>query len=943
MPSPGATSEFMPGSPGADGGTAAFLPGQDSEAQGTESEHRANTVSIPGYEIEGVLGRGGMGVVYKARHLALKRTVALKMVLAGGHAGPEELARFRIEAEAVARLQHPNIVQIHEVGEANGHPYFALEFVEGGSLDQRLNNQPLPAPEAARLVQALAQAMQLAHSRNVVHRDLKPANVLLTSDGTPKITDFGLARQTDRASSETQAGSVMGTPSYMAPEQASGHAHEAGPAADVYALGAILYACLSGRPPFQGKTVVDTLDQVRTQEPAPPSRLRSSVPLDLETICLKCLRKEPDQRYASAQALAEDLRSWQAGEPISARPVGRLERTSKWARRNPGLALLGAAVILLVVTVTIGAIASALSFRHLAGKEREQATAARNAEQEADLARKEAIKDAEAARLAQAAAVKAQKLAEIETERANREAETAKEVTKFMSGLLEETDPLAFTGRSFGARKQDEESQVIARKLLDRGVENLKTKLKDKPGVRAALLDKIGTIYLSFGETARAKPLLEEALQLRRAEFGEHHADVATSWQSLGYLHAVGHDKQKAVDASQKALAIRTKLFGEDHPLTAETMIFFAASIGAIDAEAGEKMLHKAIDINRRHFGKESRQYAIPLLMLAQSHVNRGEYLQALPVLDEGAALIEKLEGKKGLAAAVKLYIDSQTSRHLFGDKKTALRLCQECAERVEPLMGEMHWMTLQVRNELAELHLNLGDFKNAEKEYRLLLDRHGEAFGENSIELTSLLMNLGRVHRDAKRYPEAEEVLRRAVKVGRSATGPPISQDFQRSLTILGAVLTFQKKFVEAEPVLEEAVAARRTDADVKNLFWLGYDTDALVWTLLQNGKRARAADVYRENLPTLAKQTKPKREHLLSMVFWQAHFCGLNGADPKALTPKEQDEFRHSADAAMASLHAAVAAGFRDVKLLHNAPELASIRGRKDFQALVQKLAAE
>jgi hypothetical protein len=356
--SPEVAARALPGN----AGTATYVPGQATGPAGTEPEHARGSISVPGYEFEAVLGRGGMGVVYKARHLALKRTVALKMVLAGGHAGPSELARFRIEAEAVARLQHPNIVQIHDVGESDGHPYCALEFVEGGNLATKLAGQPLPARVAARLVEALARAMQLAHSRNVVHRDLKPSNILLVSSGResgeliPKISDFGLARQLDSDSGETQAGAVMGTPSYMAPEQASGRAHEAGPAADIYALGAILYECLSGRPPFKGQTVVETLDMVRDQEPVPPSRFQVGVALDLETICLKCLRKQPEKRYASAAELADDLARWLKGEPILARPVGVGERVLKWVRRRPMVAaLLG--LVFLVTAAGLGGIA----------------------------------------------------------------------------------------------------------------------------------------------------------------------------------------------------------------------------------------------------------------------------------------------------------------------------------------------------------------------------------------------------------------------------------------------------------------------------------------------------------------------------------------------------------------------------------------------------------
>lgn len=308
----------------------------------TVDHAQPNWPEIPGHKILGLLGRGGMGVVYKASQLKLGRVVAIKMV--STEAAPESLARFQIEAQAVASLQHPNIVQIYEVGDADGRPYIALEFVDGRTLSDRLSGKPQPPHESAEIVEQLARAMHYAHQRSIIHRDLKPANVLLTSDGTPKISDFGLAKRLAEDSSQTRTGAVMGTPDYMAPEQASGNSALIGPATDVHALGAILYDMLTGRPPFKGTSVFDTLAMVASAVPVPPRKLHGAVHRDLETICLKCLEKEPRHRYASAAELADELRRFLRSEPVRARPVSLWRRSVRCVARRPAVAALAVAV-----------------------------------------------------------------------------------------------------------------------------------------------------------------------------------------------------------------------------------------------------------------------------------------------------------------------------------------------------------------------------------------------------------------------------------------------------------------------------------------------------------------------------------------------------------------------------------------------------------------------
>jgi WD40 repeat protein/serine/threonine protein kinase len=397
----------------------------------------SSTPLIPGFEILSELGRGGMGVVYKARQLGLNRLVALKMILAGSHAGEKGLSRFRQEAEAIAGLRHPNIVQIYDIGESEGVPYLVLELVEEGSLVQRIRGDPQVIQPTVRLLETLARAIHFAHQHQVVHRDLKPANILLQAEDIsrkdakaqsnqeeqeqnpqagnspsdppfslplgglaslremsfiPKITDFGLAKRLDEQGG-TQTGEVVGTPSYMAPEQASGKGKVVGPAADVYALGVILYEMLTGRPPFKGPTALDTLVQVINEEPVRPSRLRLDLPRDLETICLKCLSKEPARRYPSAAALADDLQRFRHGKPIEARPVGLRERAWKWTRRRPVYAALLAGMFLVALVGFAGITwqwQEATLARDVALEEKRQKETQR---QQAEQARGEAIEE----------------------------------------------------------------------------------------------------------------------------------------------------------------------------------------------------------------------------------------------------------------------------------------------------------------------------------------------------------------------------------------------------------------------------------------------------------------------------------------------------------------------------------------------------------------------
>jgi predicted Ser/Thr protein kinase len=362
------------GGPEADGRTVDFAGGSSGDEPGgplpspTTQGADASRIEVAvrrlvsgEYELLEEIGRGGMGVVYKARQVGLNRLVALKMILAGEHASEASLRRFRVEAEAAARLQHEGVVRVYDVGHEAGRPYLVMEYVEGGSLKDRLDGTPWPCRQAAQLVERLAGIIHAAHENRIVHRDLTPANVLLTPQGQVKVTDFGLARLIDEVGARTQTGDVLGTPSYMAPEQARGQSKYVGPPADVWALGAILYELLTGRPPFRGATTMDTLLQVIGDKPVPARLLNSRIDRDLDTVCLKCLEKDPAKRYASAAALAEDLGRYRDGRSVRARPPGWADAVVRglgslseqfehtlWAKISLAAALIGLAFHLTV-------------------------------------------------------------------------------------------------------------------------------------------------------------------------------------------------------------------------------------------------------------------------------------------------------------------------------------------------------------------------------------------------------------------------------------------------------------------------------------------------------------------------------------------------------------------------------------------------------------------
>ncbi len=602
---------------------------------------------LPGYEILSELGCGGMGVVYQARDRELNRVVAIKMISSMSQVNPEIVARFQREAQAVALMQHPNIVQIHEIGTHEGRPFIVLEYVAGGSLDRLLHGTPWHPRQAARLVIELARAVHYAHQKNVMHRDLKPANVLLLHatecqtwdaddfaervsgvDHAPlpslKITDFGLAKQIDTDCSQTKSGAILGTPSYMAPEQAASETARLSPATDVYALGAILYELLTGRPPFRAATTFDTMMQVLNDDPVSPRSIQPKIPIDLETICLYCLRKDPQRRYATAEALAADLQRFLSHEPIQARRVGRLERGIKWAKRNPSRV---AFYSILLITLMLMVILRETTRWELEGAwtiAREEADAAQTARRQAEQERLLAQQ-----RLDQALAA-LDRISWVTNERLGR-------------------------SPSFHEERRQILEEVVK---LYQGF--LKTE-STEPRVRhdtALAYYQMAKIYDSMGEEAQAGDACAQAIALLRdlRERSPHHPvytlDYLKCLNARGIIHSTQAKMPEALKDYQEARRLGESLIAsmpDSLDLLSETFLatIFCGHYSFGQEQNVETYFRRALELSQMML-EEQEQHPDALCLhaaahahLAMHHIKRRDVPQAAVYARKALALIE--------------------------------------------------------------------------------------------------------------------------------------------------------------------------------------------------------------------------------------------------------------------------------------------------------------
>jgi tetratricopeptide (TPR) repeat protein/tRNA A-37 threonylcarbamoyl transferase component Bud32 len=715
------------------------------------------------YELLGEIARGGMGVVYRARQLSLNRPVALKMIATGQLATPAAVQRFHTEAEAAARLDHPHIVPIYEVGEYDGQHYFSMKLIEGGTLAEQSPKSnsdksragaqsPKSSEAAAHLVATVAHAVHYAHQRGILHRDLKPTNILLDEKGEPHVTDFGLAKLSEEDSSLTVSAAVLGTPAYMAPEQASGGAKQLTTGADIYSLGAILYELLTGQPPFRAETAVETLRQVCEQEPTRPHSLNSAVDRDLETICLKCLSKGPQQRYGSAELLAQDLERWSRGEPILARPVGAAEKAWRWCRRRPVVAGL----LLAVLTALVAGLVVSNWFYLREKAARQQAVAA---EKEAVAAKQEALA-----------------------------------IVNFLTG-----DLLFLATAEQNSREKQltlEQAVTEATRRLDQNDE-----INRQPKVEATLRLAFGRTYSELGRMAEAEVNLRRAFDLRRRELGPTNSLTleAEFWLAV-FLQGLEHKYDEAGPLYWEVWQARKQFLGPEDPTTLEALNGYQITLyyKALFKEA-EQIARYIFSVRERTLGPYHTDTIDALQSLGASVGLAGDYAQAEAICREQLRRRERNDTNKfGRFVTVK---DLAIYRLVQGDTAEADKLLTDAVPFVAHEFGPTFFLTLHLQRTLARVLAEEGCFDEAEALARQTLEeRLRQTIDPEGNGRTMLI--LGRALAQQGKIDEAEPLLQAALPLLRDYihtrdAGAVLAANW------LGAIQVARGAYPEAERLL--------------------------------------------------------------------------------------------------------------------------------------------
>jgi serine/threonine-protein kinase len=670
----------------------------------------------------------------------------------------------------------------------------------------------------------------------------KSANCNLES-AIPKLTDFGLAKQLEDDSGNTRSGSILGSPSYMAPEQAAGHHREIGPAADVYALGAVFYECLTGRQAFKGATILDTLELVRVADPVPPCRLQPKLPRDLETICLKCLQKEPAKRYASALDLAEDLQRFLNDEPIRARPIGQAGRFWRWCRRNPRVAGLSAALLLAV----LGGVAGVILLWRQAEIERGLAVEQRGrAEQLAEDARAQ------------------EELAKQQSLIAQTEANKARQVARFLTEMFQAPDPLGLEGVPLFAPRPEERLAQAAQPILDRGAESVRHGLQEQPEVRAELMDTIGRVYCTLGLPDRAEPLLEEALTLRRRLLPADAPEVADSLQNLAWLYHQKGDYPRAESCYREALARRRQSGADAMPISTTLFTLGWLLADQEDFEAAEALFQEAIDLRRGARGDGHRDVAVAQCGLVACRIARGDYQGAWGLYVQAAAVLFPADGDQSLVRSITLfqrallseYAAPQSTLLRQGTNRLAEQWLKESLALAKKVVGERHPFVALVLHELGLTLMEEKKNEEAEQCFRECL-QVVKPYGLEHPKITLLLANYSLLLQRRGKTDKAEQLLAQALDRRQKRYGPkhPLVAD---CLVLQARLLDAQKQPARYEQLLRSALEMYRKGPRpspshfVVCLSWLAQ------W--VARVQPAEAEQLWREALPLARKRYGPK-----------------------------------------------------------------------------------